>query len=149
MDYELLYKIINLGVMPAWLLLAFAPRARVTNGLVHSGIYPLGYGLIYTVLLLAAMAFGVGAEGGNMNTAAGVSIIFSHPHGILLGWTHYLVFDLFIGAWIVRDGARQGIAHWKLVPILFFSLMFGPVGLMLYFLLRKFSTEAGLSSSEG
>lgn len=148
MDYELLYRIINLGVLPAWLLLAFAPQARVTTSLVHSGIYPLVYGLIYTVLLVWLMAFGAGAADGNMNTAAGVAVIFSHPHGILLGWTHYLVFDLFVGAWIVRDGARQGIAHWKLFPILFCTLMFGPVGLMLYFILRKLSTPAGLSSSE-
>ncbi|SDD84656.1 ABA4-like family protein [Kordiimonas lacus] len=149
MDYELIYKIINIGVLPAWLLLALAPHARVTTALVHSGIYPLAYGMLYTVLLVWAMVFGAGAEGGNMSTAAGVSVIFSHPHGVLLGWTHYLVFDLFIGVWIVRDGARQGMAHWKLVPILFLSLMFGPVGLMLYFLLRKISSSAGLSSSEG
>jgi hypothetical protein len=55
---------------------------------------------------------------------------------VLGGWIHYLVFDLFIGAWIVRDAKRQSINHWITAPFLFATLMIGPAGLMSYLLLR-------------
>ena len=55
---------------------------------------------------------------------------------MLVGWVHYLVFDLFVGAWIVRDARRRGIHHGLVLPCLFFTLMLGPIGLLLYAGLR-------------
>ena len=40
MDYETMYTAINLGVLPAWALLALAPRWSVTKAVVHSFLYP-------------------------------------------------------------------------------------------------------------
>jgi len=148
MDYETAYAAINLGVLPAWLLLFFAPGSGLTKRLVHSGLYPAAYGTLYTVLLVRAMFFGVSAEDAGMASVAEVAAFFSHPNGVLLGWAHYLVFDLFVGAWIARDGARRAVARWKLVPCLFFTLMVGPLGLLLYIVVRKFSTEASLALEE-
>ena len=54
----------------------------------------------------------------------------------MAGWIHYLAFDLFIGAWEVRDARRLGVPHMVVVPCLFFTLMAGPVGLALYFAMR-------------
>ena len=51
-------------------------------------------------------------------------------------WSHYLVFDLFVGAWIARDAQRLEIAHWQTIPCMLGSFLFGPVGLLLYALLR-------------
>jgi Domain of unknown function (DUF4281) len=136
LSYENVFTLINLTVLPAWLLLALLPKAGVTRTVVHSGLYPLLLGVFYTVTLVMAFGFGYGAEGGSFNTAAGVSQVFSHPHGILIGWSHYLVFDLFVGSWIARDAQRRGFPHIVLVPCLFFTLMLGPVGLLMYFLLR-------------
>ena len=62
--------------------------------------------------------------------------MFSVPQAVLAGWIHYLVFDLFVGAWEVRDAKRLGISHWFILPCLFFTLMLGPIGLLLYFILR-------------
>jgi len=62
--------------------------------------------------------------------------LFANRWVLLAGWIHYLCFDLFIGSWQVRDAAARGISHWLVVPCLFFTFMFGPVGLLLYFVLR-------------
>jgi uncharacterized membrane protein YraQ (UPF0718 family) len=75
-------------------------------------------------------------EGGGFSSLEGVMILFQSPTAVFGGWIHYLVFDLFIGAWIVRDAKRQGINHWFTLPILFATLMAGPAGLLLYLLLR-------------
>ena len=58
------------------------------------------------------------------------------PALALVCWIHYLVFDLFVGAWIVRDAARRGVAHLAVVPCLLLTLMVGPAGLLLYLVLR-------------
>ena len=65
-----------------------------------------------------------------------VMLLFSNPYFALAGWVHYLVFDLFIGAWQVRDARRRGIPHLYVLPCLFLTLMAGPIGLLAYITLR-------------
>lgn len=145
MNYETVFTIINLSVMPAWLLLAVLPRHQITRHIVHSGLYPICLGVFYIVTLSMSLVFHMGAEGGGFGSAAGVSQIFSHPLGILVGWSHYLVFDLFIGAWQARDAQRRGVPHLALIPCLFLTLMFGPVGLLAYLILRVSLGKGGLA----
>ena len=65
-----------------------------------------------------------------------VAHLFQTPHLLLAGWIHYLAFDLFIGAWEVRDARRLGITHILVIPCLALTFLFGPAGLLLYFVLR-------------
>ena len=135
MSWEFGFGVINALVLPAWALLIFLPRAKITSTAVHSMLWPVVLGTIYTVLLIAAMGFGVGDPEAGFSLT-GVQALFNHPNGVLIGWSHYLVFDLFVGAWIARDGQRLNIAHWQLIPCILGSFVFGPVGLLLYALLR-------------
>ena len=66
----------------------------------------------------------------------GVLKLFQAPRAVLVGWVHFLAFDLMIGLFIVIDAADQGIAHGWTLPSLFLTLMLGPLGLLSYFLLR-------------
>jgi hypothetical protein len=66
---------------------------------------------------------------------------------MLAGWVHYLAFDLFIGAWQVRDAQRRGIKHLWVVPCLLTTLVFGPAGLLLYFIMR-YSLTRTLTTDE-
>lgn len=63
-------------------------------------------------------------------------ILFQQPHIMLAGWVHYLAFDLFVGAWQVRDAQRRGLRHIWVIPCLLATLMYGPVGLFMYFIVR-------------
>jgi hypothetical protein len=133
MSPDRLFLIVNAAVIPAWLLLAVAPHHRITQHLVHAVWIPLLLGAFY----IWALFFGEpAAEGAGFGTLQGVMLLFQSPTAVLGGWVHYLVFDLFVGAWIVRDAKRQGINHWLTVPLLFMTLMAGPAGLMFYLLLR-------------
>lgn len=133
MSPETLFTVCNYGVIPAWLLLAFLPHHRLTQTLVHAVWVPLLLGPLY----VWALFFGPPAvEGAGFGSLEGVRLLFQSPVALLAGWVHYIVFDLFIGAWIVRDARREGINHWLTVPCLFATLMAGPAGLMLYLLLR-------------
>jgi hypothetical protein len=66
---------------------------------------------------------------------------FSAPHIVVAGWIHYLIFDLFVGAWESRDAVRRGVPLWLVIPCLLGTLMFGPLGLLLYLTVRFFSTQ--------
>lgn len=148
MNYETLYTAINLGVMPAWALLALAPRWSVTTKFVHSFLYPIIYGAIYCAFLVTSIFFSESADGAGMSNLSGVMALFSRPIGILTGWSHYLVFDLFVGAWISRDAIARKISHLFVLPCLFFTLMFGPVGLLLYVGVRLALRRGGLRLDE-
>ena len=133
MDTERAFLVCTYGVMPAWLLLAFAPQWPWTQRLVHSLLIPL---LLVPVYVGGLVLSGGGPEGGSFSTLPGVMALFTDPLTVLAGWVHYLIFDLFIGAWEVRDANRRTVPHGYVIPCLFLTLMVGPVGLAAYLLLR-------------
>jgi len=138
---------VNASVIPAWLLLILAPKWTVTEKLVHSMLYPLLLGAVYIGGMIMA-AMGHGADGGGFTSIEGVRTLFSSDVGMLIGWTHYLVFDLFVGAWEARDAQRRGVGHWLLIPCLLLTFMLGPIGLFLYLILRKLTGMGGWNLGE-
>ena len=143
MDLDLLFMLANLSVMPAWVMLIFLPRWSVTQKLVHSMLYPLFLGLIYIGGLIGTLFLGLGAEGSGFTSITEVRQIFASDMGVVVGWAHFLVFDLFVGAWEARDAQRRGFNHVLLIPCLLFTFMFGPVGLVLYLILRAATKKGG------
>jgi hypothetical protein len=133
MDLETVFAVCNYGVLPFWALLVLAPRARLTALLVHRPVVPAVLGVLYAVLLFSGPE---PPEGASMTTLAGVTTLFSEPSVVMAGWLHYLIFDLFVGAWESRDALRRGIPHWLVAPCLVLTLMLGPVGLLAYLALR-------------
>lgn len=131
MNYALLFKIANLSVLPGWFLLMILPNHRITQLVVQSYFYPVLLGLVYLTLIISSW----GGDGG-MDTLANLKISFSRDEILVLGWVHYLVFDLFIGAWMVRDSAANQIVHWSTIPSLILTLLVGPIGLLSYFVIR-------------
>ncbi len=145
MTPETIFTICNYGVLPAWLLLAVAPAWSGTQRIVQQIWIPCLLGALYLFVFVTAPA--APARGG-MTSLGGVMALFSSPHIMLVGWVHYLVFDLFVGAWEVRDARRRSIDHGMVVPCLFLTLMVGPVGLLVYLVLRwTLRREVGLEET--
>lgn len=149
MSPETIFTIANNGVLPFWLLLAVAPKWRGTQILVQSVVVPLALGLTYAWMMGTSFLAPVqGSGGGDFFSLHGVMTLFANPVAMTAGWIHYLVFDLFVGAWETRDAVRRGFPHWLLIPCLFFTLMFGPIGLLLYLVLRAATGKGGFFLSE-
>lgn len=125
---ESLFSIAGLVVLPGWALLVFLPWWRWSTGLVPGVIIPVVLGLLYGGLMATNF---FGADGG-FGSLADVDRLFENPYLLLAGWVHYLAFDLFIGAWEVRDARRLNINHVLVVPCLLLTFMLGPMGLALY-----------------
>jgi len=92
--------------------------------------------LAYAVLIVPQM-LGGGIAADLMNpTIAGLAKLLGSPAGVAVGWIHFLAFDLFVGRWVYLDSRERKISAWLASPCLFFTLMLGPLGFLLYLLLR-------------
>lgn len=130
---DLVFVVLDYSVVPAWLLLVFAPRWRWTERIVFSGLVPVLLGVAYTILLFGDQP---GPQGAHFFSLDGVMRIFTSRQTVIACWVHYLVFDLFVGAWEVRDARRLEIPHLAVVPSLVLTLIFGPLGLLSWIAVR-------------
>jgi hypothetical protein len=126
-----IFSICNYVVLPGWLLLVVAPRWRWTQRVTALAL-PLALAVVYLTLVILHFR----QSGGGFGSLAQVSKLFENPYMLLAGWIHYLAFDLFTGSWLVRDSQRLRIAHAFVVPCLLLTFLFGPVGLLTWFLIR-------------
>lgn len=140
MSPEAVFSLASTIVLPQWLLMVLAPRWFVTKWLMDSYLIPVCLAVIYIIYLFGGGPVDFGAFG----TLAGVKQLFSKGgDGVMLaGWVHYLAFDLVAGTVVVRDSQKNAIPHWLIVVPLFFCFMLGPVGLLLYWLIRTVRTRA-------
>mmetsp|Transcript_26524 Transcript_26524/g.37255 ORF Transcript_26524/g.37255 Transcript_26524/m.37255 type:complete len:167 (-) Transcript_26524:1683-2183(-) len=126
-----LWPILNLVVI-SWLLMAFAPRWKYTPSIVL--IPCLIHSFIYSAGLLSMVLFG--NVNGSFSSLEGIVSLFHDPNVVFIGWVHYLAFDALIGRLILLDSLERGtsiaVHFYVVVPILFATLMAGPLGWMLY-----------------
>lgn len=138
MTLETLFKAANFSVVPFWLLLLLGPRWRWTQRLVHGPVVLLLLTPMYAYLLFGHAP---APQGTSFASLYGVMIGFTAPNLVLAGWLHYLVFDLFVGAWESRDAVRRNIPQWIVAPCLVATFMVGPIGLLLYVFVRFVRTQ--------
>lgn len=127
------FSIANLLPLPIWAVWMLAPRSAAARWLA-SVWWPWQ---ILAALYLITLAIALGSEdtGGSFSSLTGVMRFFDSEWGTLAGWIHYLCFDSFVARWIMND-ARDG--GYRLLPVLFLTLMFGPIGLLVYTVGRSY-----------
>lgn len=141
--WETLFSLTNGLALLAWVALAFLPRwEALLSAILYIGVGILS--LTYAVLVILTMsgqldsgAIAGGGGGMDFSSIEGVRGIFMSDGGVVIGWTHYLAFDLFVGLWIARDADNKGVNRVLQVPVLFFTLMLGPLGLALWLIIRE------------
>lgn len=127
---ELLFTLCNLYVLPFWALLILLPGWSGTRRIVSLPLILLPLPLAYAVLIVPQLGALVPALADP--ELAVIAQMLSEPETALIAWIHFLAFDLLAGRWIYLDSVARGIRIWFLPPILFCTLMVGPVGLLLY-----------------
>lgn len=141
---DTLFAFANPVAMLGWALLVLAPRWLVTRRLVLNGALPLLLAVAY-VVLIGSHYVGSHASEGGFSSLQDVATLFRDPWALLAGWVHYLCFDLSVGIWESLDARRRGVPHLLLVPCLLFTFLFGPLGLLLYALLRRWYPAPALA----
>lgn len=138
MTVDQIFSIVNSAALLPWLLMILLPKWKFTHFIIHRFVFSI----IFSTLYLGLLFFYFGKMGmGSFSSLVGVTELFSHKELVLIGWVHYLAFDLLVGSWEFRDAPKSGIPHLFLVPCLFFTLILGPVGFLMYLIIRFFKKK--------
>ena len=133
-------------VLIGWILLAIFPRWKYTINIAK--MIGLCYAALYVVLMYDSIVINPIDLGPKYPTIMdafasldGIHKMFSFKSAVFGGWVHYVVFDLWTGIYIVSDSVHCGmvsniINQLILVPILFFTMMLGPTGLLFYHIIK-------------
>ena len=133
MDLELLFVVANAAALAGWLPLFLGMRSRGGIGYARLVAVLLAVGYLILFLLYAGEAR---VLAGNYSLQ-GIGAFFSHPALQLLGWVHYLAFDLFVGSWEAEEAQRAQLPHLLVLPCLVLTFMLGPIGFLAFMLLRR------------
>ena len=120
--------------MPLWALMIFAPLWRVTKTIMQSPWVIAPAALLYAALVLPNIATVFPAV---LNpNPEGIRRLLSGESGATIAWVHFLAFDLFVGRWAYLESRALNLNVFAMAVVLFFTLMLGPVGALLYLGLR-------------
>jgi hypothetical protein len=148
MSWAGLFTLTNIVAVLGWAALFFLPR----RPLVLSAILYAAVGLLcvaYLAMFVAAFGgladrgrvAGSGAPDLTTYSVEGIRSLFMSDSGIVIGWTHYLAFDLFVGLWIARDADAKGFGRLVQAPFLLMTFLAGPIGLLGWLLIRGRGTS--------
>ncbi|MDP9422952.1 MAG: ABA4-like family protein [Pseudomonadota bacterium] len=118
-----------LGLIASLFLAGARPAAQIAARLAVPALLAIAYGLLIWTGFDEA-------RGGGFGSIAEVRALFASDSALVAGWLHYLAFDLFVGSWIVADGIKWRIPVLLILPCLPLTFLFGPLGLLLFILLR-------------
>ena len=127
------FSIAGTLALPMWILLIFLPKWKVTQFLIDFKVIPILLSLIYAIYVAIALY-----EGGMMDfgSLASVMELFTVENAVLAGWIHYLAFDLLIGMWMLDQNKQLKIHQLLMAPCLFGTFMFGPVGFLVFMVIK-------------
>lgn len=129
------FEVTNTVALLAWIGLVAFPGRRFVSHLLCPILVPGLLAACYTAVIGWKLACG-GPPPGDLTTLAGLRSAFADDWVFAAAWTHYLVFDMVVGAWIARDAVRLGIP-WPLRTLaLILTFLAGPVGFLLHLLIR-------------
>jgi hypothetical protein len=152
LDAQQLFPFTNSLQLVGWILLATVPRWKYTQMIAL--IPPVMHAIMYAWVLVAIL---ISSEAGfDFGTLEGIVTAFRDPNAVFLGWIHYLSFDLLVGRAISKDAIENKeisniTYYFVVVPCLFFTLMAGPVGFLIYLILSSifFKTPNSSNTQQG
>ena len=140
LTFENIYLWTNFGVLPFWFMLIIIPNSRITRLFVNSIVSPLILAtayvyVIYQTILLDEPVFVILKLYLSLDN---LYTVFATESFLLIFWIHFLALNLFLGSWVSRDGIKYNMSRSVITTPLILIYFTGPLGLVLYWLLRVF-----------
>ncbi|TSE10196.1 MULTISPECIES: ABA4-like family protein [Aquimarina] len=132
------FSLANMTAMPMWILMILLPKWKVTRFLIDFKVIPLLLSAVYAIYIFLAIQIGGMMDFGSLSS---VMALFTEENAVLAGWVHYLAFDLVVGMWMLDQNKKLGIHQLIMAPCLFATFMFGPVGFLLFMIIRAFKQK--------
>jgi hypothetical protein len=136
----LLFRLSNVLVLPFWALMILLPRWRWTTRIMRSPLVSAAPAALYGALVFPRL--GEIWPAVSRPTLNGVATLLGSPAGASIAWVHFLAFDLFVGRWIYLDSQERRVSAWLMAPILYLTLMLGPIGFLFYLIVRPLAAVA-------
>ena len=129
---DILFWFSSLYVLPFWLMMWFAPTSERTAALMRSEwVYLAPLAFAYALAVLPNIVDIFILLGSQMPTPDIVADMFSEREVILVGWLHFLAFDLFVGRWTWQRMVATGQPIYVSAPVLILSMMVAPLGALI------------------
>jgi hypothetical protein len=139
MTPELFFKLINLVSAIGWILILIVSRFwKQADKFLICVVFAL-LAVAYSYFNFAHIGEAGGAAG--FATFEGVTKIFANPWLINAAWAHIVGADLIIGMLIKNNAAKHGLHYGIVVVLLLITIVFTPLGLLLYLLVRWIKTK--------
>jgi hypothetical protein len=137
MDNATLFLVMSGLSAVGWVLIVLSPCWKWADKAVM--------GVIVAVLAAAYGTFNfshLGDVGGlpAFFTYEGAQRVFANPGLQLAAWAHILAVDLVAGVWMLHNSRRHQIRHLVMVPVYLITIVLGPVGVLLYVVVRAGKT---------
>ena len=140
LTFENIYIWANFGVLPFWAMLIIIPNSKVTQFFVNSIILPLILSttyvyVIYQTILLDEPIFDIFKLYLSLD---GLYTVFATESFLLIFWLHFVALNIFLGSWMSRDGVKYNMSRSLMCVPLILVYFTGPLGLVLYWIIRVF-----------
>jgi Domain of unknown function (DUF4281) len=142
--WQALFILTNAIALFGWFLLVAFPRKPLTHSaILYLGvallclIYAVCFGLVFGKVIDPGLPAGSSVQPIDFTSITGIRALFQSDSGIVIGWTHYLAFDLFTGMWIARDADAKQFSRLFQLPFLVLTFLIGPVGLFAWLVTRE------------
>ena len=138
-----IFSIANIIAMLCWVALAtslFASGAHLWIQRITGYWVPGLFALVY--LYCIGTGFSETTSGG-FGSVGEVRVLFANDSALTAGWLHYLAFDLVVGTWIVRQGRLDRLHPLWLLLCLPITFMLGPIGFLLFLIMRALFSPRG------
>lgn len=134
MNWEILFQLSNLIILPFWILMIFAPNFKWTQKIMQSlwVIAPIAFLYLGLILSLTFGDFGPALTLSNPPQVTDITVGLSTAAGATVAWAHFLAFDLFVGRWVYLDSRKRDRNPIWMGVVLLFVFMLGPIGFLLY-----------------
>lgn len=127
-----LFNLLSFAPGPFWLLLFLFPQKRWAMRVFD--VFLLFLAMVYSYLTIPAIPELLPIIASpNMESIRELMI---SDKGLIAGWNHFILADLWIGRWIALDGLDLGIPIYLRIPFLLITLFFGPLGFLSYWIYR-------------
>lgn len=136
MSAETVFNVSSFIAFVGWVLLLAIPFWDRSDQIVV-GVIVTMLTLTYAWLIVTEFKFANFYDFGSLQ---GVGELFENQRILVAGWVHYLAFDLMAGLFIKQNAIKHRINFWMVIPCLVFTFLLGPIGLLIYFLVRWAST---------
>ncbi|MEU3207418.1 ABA4-like family protein [Streptomyces cyaneofuscatus] len=136
-----LFEITFYLAAPFWLLMIFAPTWSVTTRIASSPLTVLPLLAVYTALAVQVFPeLWTAVSTPDIDTFRELAAL-AEGAGAL--WAQVIAWDLLVGQWMFLQSRKLGLSPWLMGPLLVFTILLSPFGLLLFLALRAVRQGAG------